>query len=572
VSFSPLSEAARTLRTVLGNGGIRRIELAWVAGTAADWAFLVILLVVAYDAGGTLAVGLLGAVRMVPATVAAPFAPTLVEHFRGDRVLAAINTTRFLGALATALVLAADLPVALTFALAAVVAGAGALVRPIQLALLPALARSPHELVAANVTSSVGEGLGTFVGPLAAGVVSAASGSVAASVLAAATFAGAAALLVGVRFERAADARGARPVGSWRDGVARLATAHRVIGRYRAASIVAGDFVAQVFVRGLMLTLTVVAAIELLGLGKSGVGVLTAAFGLGGLVGSVGGLALGGGSPLVRVFSAALIGWGLPLALVGVFPVAALGLAALFVSGVSNALLDVSGFTLIQRGVRTEDRVTFFGVMEGAFGLALLIGSLAAPLLVDVLGDRGALVAAGVILPLLAIATARPLGRDYSATTGDEERLALLRSVPLFAPLPLTALERLCEGIAPVAFAEGDLLMRQGDPGDCYLVLARGEVAVLDGERTLRTCGRGEGIGEIALLRRVPRTATVVATTPVTAYAIDSATFLDAMTGPAARAAAETAIASRLEPGSAADVGLRRSAERRGARAREPGS
>jgi hypothetical protein len=572
VSFSPLSEAARTLRTVLGNGGIRRIELAWVAGTAADWAFLVILLVVAYDAGGTLAVGLLGAVRMVPATVAAPFAPTLVEHFRGDRVLAAINTTRFLGALATALVLAADLPVALTFALAAVVAGAGALVRPIQLALLPALARSPHELVAANVTSSVGEGLGTFVGPLAAGVVSAASGSVAASVLAAATFAGAAALLVGVRFERAADARGARPVGSWRDGVARLATAHRVIGRYRAASIVAGDFVAQVFVRGLMITLTVVAAIELLGLGKSGVGVLTAAFGLGGLVGSVGGLALGGGSPLVRVFSAALIGWGLPLALVGVFPVAALGLAALFVSGVSNALLDVSGFTLIQRGVRTEDRVTFFGVMEGAFGLALLIGSLAAPLLVDVLGDRGALVAAGVILPLLAIATARPLGRDYSATTGDEERLALLRSVPLFAPLPLTALERLCEGIAPVAFAEGDLLMRQGDPGDCYLVLARGEVAVLDGERTLRTCGRGEGIGEIALLRRVPRTATVVATTPVTAYAIDSATFLDAMTGPAARAAAETAIASRLEPGSASDVGVRRSGERRGARAREPGS
>jgi len=565
VSSSPLSEAAGTLRHVLGNAGIRRIELAWVAGTAADWAFLVILLVVAYDAGGTLAVGVLGAVRMLPATVAAPFAPALVERFRGDRALVAINMTRFLGALATALVLASDLPVALTFVLAAVVAGAGALVRPIQLALMPALAHSPRELVAANVTSSVGEGLGTFVGPLVAGVVVATSGSVAASVLAAATFAGAATVLVGVRFERAADARGGRPEASWREAVGHLATAHQVVRRYRAASIVAGDFVAQVFVRGLMITLTVVTALVLLDLGESGVGALTATFGLGGLVGSIAGLGLGGSSPLVRVFTVALVGWGLPLTLIGAFPIAALAVAALFVSGVSNALLDVSGFTLIQRGVRTEDRVTFFGVLEGAFGLALLLGSLAAPLLVHLLGNRGALVAAGLILPVLAGLTARPLTRDYRATTGDEGRLVLLRSVSLFAPLPLTALERLCEGIAPVAFAEGDLLMRQGEPGDRYLVVARGEVAVLDGERTLRTCGRGEGVGEIALLRRVPRTATVVATTPVAAYAIDSATFLDAMAGPAARAAAEAAIASRVEPGSVEAGELV-------ARAGEPGS
>ena len=89
MNFSPLSEAAGTLRHVLGNRGIRRIELAWVAGTGADWAFLVVLLVVAYDDGGPLAVGVLGAVRMVPATLAAPFAPALVERFRGDRALAA---------------------------------------------------------------------------------------------------------------------------------------------------------------------------------------------------------------------------------------------------------------------------------------------------------------------------------------------------------------------------------------------------------------------------------------------------------------------------------------------------
>jgi MFS family permease len=318
-----------------------------------------------------------------------------------------------------------------------------------------------------------------------------------------------------------------------------------VFARYRAATIVAGDFTAQVFVRGLLITLTVVTAFELLDLGESGVGALTAAFGLGGLVGSLGALSLGGSFALARVFGAALVGWGLPLALIGARPVAALALAALFLSGCSNAVLDVSGFTLVQRGVRTEDRATFFGAMEGTFALALLLGSLAAPALVGALGARGALVAAGLSLPVLAAVTARPIARDYRVATGDEGRLALLRSVPLFAPLPLTALERLCEGISPVVFRQGDLLMRQGEPGDRYLVLADGEVEVLDGDRVLRTCGPGEGVGEIALLRRVPRTATVVASTPVAAYAIDSATFLDAMAGPAARAAAEGVIAGR---------------------------
>src|SRR5262245_39749940 len=220
---------------------------------------------------------------MVPAMFVAPFAPTLVERFRGDRALAAINMTRVLGALATALVLAVELPTVLTFGLAAVVAGAGSLVRPIQLALLPALARGPHELVAANVASSVGEGLGTFVGPLVAGVVVAASGSIAACIMVAGAYAGAAALLVDLGFEPAADARGGLSAESWRAGVARLVGAHRVYGRYRAATIVAVDFVAQVFVRGLLITLTVVTAFELLDLGESGVGALTAAFGLGGL-------------------------------------------------------------------------------------------------------------------------------------------------------------------------------------------------------------------------------------------------------------------------------------------------
>ena len=538
------SSAALAVREVLRNRAIRRIEIAWSAGTAADWAFLVVLLVVAYDEGGTLAVGILGAVRVVPAIVAAPFATTLVERFRGERVLTAINVLRCGGAVATAVVVGIGLPFEVTYVLAAVVAGAGSLVRPIQNALLPALARSPSELVAANVASSVGEGLGTFAGPLLAGVLVATTGSVTASVLIAALFAGAAAMVTGVRFEGELDARG----GGAKGGASfRLADVPAVLRRYPAAALVVGDFVAQVFVRGIFIALTVAVSIELLDLGEGGVGLLNAAVGLGGLLGALGALGLAGGARLGTVFVVALAGWGLPLVLIGAWPVALVALVALFVTGVSNAVLDVSGFTLVQRGVANEDRVTVFAVMEGLFGVGLLLGSLAAPALDALVGTQGALVVAGAILPFCALATARIIRRSADRDAAAEEHLEVLRRNPLFAPLPLTALDRLAEGMSLCSFAPGEVVMRKGDSGEHYILIADGEVDVSDDGKALVTLGPGDGLGEIALLRRVPRTATATARTPVTGYAIDAPAFLAAVAGPAAAAAAEAVVADRLE-------------------------
>lgn len=539
------SSAALAVREVLRNPAIRRIEMAWTAGTAADWAFLVVLLVVAYDAGGTLAVGILGAVRVLPAIVAAPFATTLVERFRGDRVLTAINVLRCGGAVATALVVGVDLPVEATYVLAGVVAGAGSLVRPIQNALLPALARTPGELIAANVASSLGEGMGTFAGPLLAGILVASTGSVEASVLIAAGFAGAAAAVTGVRFEGEEDARGgAVSTGS---AISRLRGAPAVLRRYPGATLVMGDFVAQVFVRGVLIALTVAVSIELLDLGDGGVGLLNAAVGLGGLVGALGALGLAGGARLGTVFAVALAGWGAPLVLIGAWPVAALALAGLFVTGVSNAILDVSGFTLVQRGVANKDRVTMFAVMEGLFGVGLLTGSLAAPVLDALIGPRGALVVAGLVLPVCALLTWRVIERNAGRSSLATEHLALLRRNALFAPLPLTALDRLAEGLAPRSFEPGEVLMRKGEPGDHYLLIEKGEVDVGDDGRLFATLGPGDGIGEIALLRRVPRTATATARTHVDGYAIDAPAFLAAVAGPAAAAAAEAVVSARLE-------------------------
>ena len=340
-------------------------------------------------------------------------------------MLIAINLVRFAGATATAIVIGTGLPLEATYALAVVVAGAGSLVRPIQFALLPAFARTPGELVAANVASAArAKAWEPSDGPLIAGALVAWTGSPPpATMLVAAGFAGAAAAVTGVRFERAADARGGLAAGERRF---RLADAPAVLRWYPSATLIMGDFVAQIFVRGLLITLIVVASIELLDMGDAGVGLLNAAIGLGGFVGALGALGLVGGRRLTTVFAIALVGWGMPLVVIGLWPCALLALLALFVTGVNNAVLDVSGFTLIQRGVRNEDRVTMFGVLE-AFSASAFSSAACSLRRSWRRSTSGGALVAGAVLPLLAVVTWRPIRRGATQATFQEERLALLR-------------------------------------------------------------------------------------------------------------------------------------------------
>ena len=193
-----------------------------------------------------------------------------------------------------------------------------------------------------------------------------------------------------------------------------------------------------------------------------------------------------------------------------------------------------------------------FGVMEGLFGVGLLVGSLVGPALVALLGIRPSLAVAGAILPILALITWRPIAKRTRRSPLVEAQMALLRRNPLFAPLPLTALDRLAESLLAVSYGESEVVMRQGDPGDTYLLIEDGEVDVSADGRALGTCRPGDGVGEIALLRRVPRTATVVARTRVEGYAIDAGAFLTAVSGPAAAAAAAALASRRLERSQAA--------------------
>jgi hypothetical protein len=551
-----LGEAGSALREVLANRGLRRIELAWTLGHAADGALLVALLLVAFAAGGPFAVGLVGVIRTAPAILAGPLVGIPAARSAPGPLLFTVHLVRGLAALGAAAVLIGGGPLGLILVLAGVSATAGALVRPIQIAAMPSFATQPGELVAANIAMSTGEGIGTFVGPLLGGAAVVAAGPFGAAVVGSILFVAAFVALLGLRAtadelaEHAAEleARSRATAGSsaWAAFRGSLGEAPAALRRAPAAATILAGFGGQVFVRGLMSALIVVASIELLGLGEAGVGLLAAAYGLGGFAGAIGAVGLAGRRRLGPVFAVALSLWGLPLAVVGAVPIPIVGFAALFVSGAANGILDVAGFTLLQRAVPTRARAPVFGLLEAIVGIGVSAGGLVVPILIGGLGSRGALAVAGSVLPILAVATWARVRRADDEAVLPELELSLLRLVPLFARMPMSALERVADALVPAAYAPGDVMMREGDPGDGYLIIASGAADVTVGDRLINRCGPGDGIGEIALVNAIPRTATVTAVERTTAFGLSSADFHAAISGPTSAAAAAAVAAERL--------------------------
>ncbi|HEY8239511.1 MAG TPA: MFS transporter [Candidatus Limnocylindrales bacterium] len=547
----PIRSLIGSLREAMSNEGIRRLEASWALGIAADTGLLVVLIIVIFLRDGVVAAGVLGAARMVPAVLSGMLAGASVERFRGDRVLLVVGLTRAVAAGLCALVIATDSSTLLLFGLAAVVAAAGALVRPTQATLMPAIARSPRELVAANMAWSTGEGLGAMIGPFVAGLLVAAGHPEAGAAAAALAFLASALSVVGLRFEQARDATGG--AGSAGGGI-RLLDGLRTWRRRPVVGWSMLGVFSQVMTRALLSPLIVVAAIELLLMGEAGVGLLNAALGLGGLVGAVFAISLTRTDRLIRTQALALSYWGAPIAVIGLLPSPALALAAMVVIGVANAVFDVALFTIMQRGTANEERAPVFSVFEGIVGLGTVAGSILAPVLLAAFGIRGALAVSGAILPIVALVIYARIGRADKVSVIDEPTLQLLREVHVFAELPLTAFERLAGGLEPLSFAEGDTIMREGEPGDRFVVIASGDVQVSAEGRPMQRLGRGAGLGEISLLRRSPRTATVTALTPVTGYAIPGSCFVAAVSGPAAAAVTERIAAANILRGAAGDA------------------
>ena len=536
-----LRESKEAFSAVFSNPALRLVELSWALTTTAYWVFIVALSLFAYEAGGVAAVGVVGLIRVLPSVVAAPFAAVLGDRYPRHRVLFLVNVARTALILAAAAVALLDVHVAAIYVLTAFVGLMQSLFRPTQAALLPALARSPEELTAANLVLTTIESVGIFMGPAIGGIMLALTGTDAVFAASAVAFLLSALLLAGVRPEREPP-RAPLKTGLLRESFAGFAT----IARDSRLRLIVGLYGAQTLVAGALNVLIVVMALELLDMGEAGIGFLNSAVGIGGLLGGFAALALLSRNKLASDFAVGLVLWGAPIALIGIFPNAALALVLLGVVGIGVTLVDVAGLTLLQRAVPDEVMTRVFGVVQSVFVGTLGLGAIIAPLLIELFDVRGALVASGGLLPVLALLFWRRLQALDGDTLAPAE-LALLRRLALFRPLPPATLDQLASSLIAVTATDGDEIIRQGDSGDRFYVIARGEVDVSSDGQHVATLGEGDYFGEIALLRDVPRTATVTAKGDVELFALERDEFLGAVTGHVESVeAADAVIANRL--------------------------
>jgi len=559
-SPSRLSQAAGAFTSNWRNPSLRRAQLSFLGAWTAEWAFTVALGIVAYRDGGAAAVGLVGLLRMVPSAILAPLLSPIADRGRRERVLILVSVVRGAATAAAAVVVAVSGPSAVIYALAVLSTIAATLYRPAHSALLPSLCRTGYELASANMVRGLLDSAATLVGPLVAAVLLQFTGvDVVFWVAAGASFV-AAALLVRLRYDAPP-----RPPAPSPNLAREAADGVRAVVQNRDLTLILGLAAAQAITRGALTVFSVVVAIELLDTGEPGVGALMTAVGVGAVLGSLAASLLVGSGRLGAWFAVGVGLWGLPLTLVALVPQQSAALGLLAFIGVGNALIDLAGFTLIARLAPDEVLARVFGVLESLVAVSIGIGAVVAASMIEWLGIQTALIVIGLLCPILAVVSLRRLRTlDRSVDVLDAE-IGLLREVSMFGTLPLPAIEQLARGLEPVTVPADRAVFAQGDIGDRYYVIESGEVDVVGDGRVVATLGPGEGFGEIALLRRTRRTATVMARSELRLQALGSDRFLPVVLGytPSAQQAA-TVVDDRLhryEPKEPFDEGFEESSE-----------
>jgi hypothetical protein len=511
-------------RSLVGNRPLARVVGGYVLFTVTEYSVWVAMLVYAYRHGGATVAGLVAVAQLVPAAVLAPVAAVAADRRSPVFLLAGGYLVQTAGMAATAVAVIAGVPLA-AYAAAVVASAAVTTTRPAQSTVIPAVSVTPDQLTAANVVVSWVEAAGIVAAGLLAGVLISAAGI--ASVLAVCAGLGLAAMLLvaGLRVPPLASALERAPAV-----LAGLGASIRLTARQPRLRLMLALLTAEAVVVGALDLLFVILAISVLHRPQAWAGYLNSAYGVGAVLAALVTATLVGRRLGLPILGAALL-LSAALAVLAIGLGVAATVALLIVVGASRALLDVATRTLLQRSVPAPSLGRIFGFLEGLTMAGLAAGALLVPALVALGGSRLALLGVAAVLPLAAAVGGRALFGLDAGTPVPVVEIALLRSLALFADLPAPALAGLAGALTPAALPAGTVLMRQGAPGDAYYAIAAGELDVHQDGHLLRRCGRGDGVGEIALLRAIPRTATVVAHTAATVYKLDREPFLTAVLG-----------------------------------------
>ncbi len=514
-----------------GDRRMRRVLLAYTFCDLIEFATWMAVVLVAYDRNGAVGVGIASVAMLLPAIVIVPLIAGFGDRMPRGRALSLAHASVGVTSLFMCVLLAVDAPFATIVVGGAVQTVALSLVQPMHYSALPFLSVRPGDLVAANGLSSFLDGASLFVGFVLAGVLSEAVGP-AAVLLACALLGLAAALLTtGLAIPRAGQAADdEHGPGEIRAAVEGLVSLWGNWGPLALLALLGCTF----FVDGANEPLTINFNAEVLGLGESSAGLLAGSYGIGLAIGGAAQAGLAHRSRLAPVVLAGACVLGTFWA--GVVLVGSLMPAVVLCSlaGIGASLVIVSARTLLQRSTDNLILARVLAVQQGVKTSGQAIGAVAGPVAIAFLGPSRAFIPIGMIVILTALASYGFVRRLEATATHHPREVNLLAGVPFLTPLPAYELEHLAQSALWRTHPPDTRVVTQGEPGDAFYVVASGRLSVtVDGKLREHTLGPGDSFGEIALLRRTSRTATIGVIEECELLMISAAQFLAALTASA---------------------------------------
>jgi len=523
-------------RALFQNRDYRLLFSGLAISMSGSWAYNVALVVFVFNA--THSPGWVAAAsmtRFLCALVASPFGGLIADRMERVRLMVTLDTVALILQVALAVVAAFNGAVVLAIILAALTSVTGSSYDPAARAATPAIVGEEH-LAAANSAQSAVENLSVIVGPAIAGALLIFSPPAAVFAINATTFGLSALLVSRVRARsRPADITqggAAGPIKQMAGGFAAFFESPTVM-------LLAGFSIIASFVYGTDTVLFVVISRDQLGTGSAGYGYLLAALGVGGIVmaGFMNRIAAARRLGAIIVIGMAV--FCLPTALLTTVHSPWIAFLLEVVRGAGTIVVDVLAITALQRLVRPDVVARVFGVFFAFVLAAISLGALLMPILLGVVGLRTTLLIMGFAIPALS-AVAYPWLRALDARAlGDvsaiEPRIATLQALDIFTGATRAALERLARSAVEEAVDAGMVLIREGAAADDFFVLTEGRVDVSAAgeggvERALGELVPPDYFGEIGLLERRPRTATVTTASPCTILRINGNDFVDSLT------------------------------------------
>ncbi|HEX8919798.1 MAG TPA: MFS transporter [Chloroflexota bacterium] len=517
------------MREALRNRNVSLLMAARLVSSSGDWLYVVALSIAIYkySNGNSFLVGMLWIVRLIPMLLLSPFGGALADRIGHARAMIFADVGRGLLVIVLAIGLNAS-TWAIIYPLAFLITSQSAVFRPASIALIPNVVSKKEDLLAANAVVMQAESLAMILGCFAGGAI-AGTGAITQLLWVEAVTYGFSAISIRLIRTRSSSAKGeehsepsdlasARQSG-WK-------ATFQIIRQRPVLLFSLAIMTMPELAQGALFVWMVTYAEHTIHIGNAGVGYMYGALGAGELVGGLIASRLSESVRLDSLLAGSITVGGICLALFPVWPVAGAALTIIGLIGLAEVLQYAAQETLLQQSVPDSILGRVSGTMDAYFFNMVLVGNAVSGPLAGVVGLTQAIIIMGIIVVLASAAS----WWYYKVQTSRAPRPEMLARVPALANLPEAVREWAVRRMMKEEFPAGTVVVRQGDVGDRFYVIASGtadiEVAN-EGVQGRSQLHPGDFFGEIALLHNVPRTATVRAHDRLTVFSLEQSDFFE---------------------------------------------